>query len=107
MHSTLRQVQNDLLRQSLDLSELVERTLQATDLMLISLAERANALASAEDGTQQLESEDFHILLRRKWPVCRKSMRWAFSTPTGSVRTTGSPGRRRKWMLRLSNTSGC
>jgi diguanylate cyclase (GGDEF)-like protein/PAS domain S-box-containing protein len=65
-HSTLRQVQNDLLRQSLDLSELVERTLQATDLMLISLAERANALASAEDGTQQLESQDFHILLKEK-----------------------------------------
>jgi diguanylate cyclase (GGDEF)-like protein/PAS domain S-box-containing protein len=65
-HSTLRQVQNDLLRQSLDLSELVERTLQATDLMLISLAERASALASAEDGTQQLEGEDFHILLKEK-----------------------------------------
>jgi diguanylate cyclase (GGDEF)-like protein/PAS domain S-box-containing protein len=65
-HSTLRQVQSNLLRQSLDLSELVERTLQATDLMLISLAERASAFASAEDGTQQLESEDFHILLKEK-----------------------------------------
>jgi diguanylate cyclase (GGDEF)-like protein/PAS domain S-box-containing protein len=65
-HSTLRQVQSDLLRQSLDLSELVERTLQATDLMLISVAERASALASTEDGTQQLESEDFHILLKEK-----------------------------------------
>jgi diguanylate cyclase (GGDEF)-like protein/PAS domain S-box-containing protein len=64
--STLRQVQNNLLRQSLDLSELVERTLQATDLMLISLAERASAFASAEDGRQQLESEDFHILLKEK-----------------------------------------
>src|ERR1700689_1476577 len=65
-HSTLRQVQNNLLLQSLDLSELVERTLQATDLMVISLAERASALASAEDGTHQLESEDFHILLKEK-----------------------------------------
>jgi diguanylate cyclase (GGDEF)-like protein/PAS domain S-box-containing protein len=65
-HSTLRQVQSDLLRQSLDLSELVERTLQATDLMLISVAERAGTLASAEDGAQQLESEDFHILLKEK-----------------------------------------
>src|ERR1700685_3982036 len=65
-HTTLRQVQNNLLLQSLDLSELVERTLQATDLMVISLAERASALASAEDGTQQLESEDFHILLKEK-----------------------------------------
>ena len=65
-HSTLREVQNNLLRQSLDLSELVERTLQATDLMLTSVAERASALASAEDGRQQLESEDFHILLKEK-----------------------------------------
>jgi len=65
-HSTLREVQNNLLRQSLDLSELVERTLQATDLMLISVAERAGALASTEDGTQQLESEAFHTLLREK-----------------------------------------
>src|SRR5579862_5557145 len=65
-HSTLREVQKNLLRQSLDLSELVERTLQATDLMLISLAERASALASAEDGAQQLEGEDFHVLLREK-----------------------------------------
>src|ERR1700674_274230 len=64
--STLRGVQNNLLRQSLDLSELVERTLQATDLMLTSVAERAGALASAEDGTQQLESEAFHILLKEK-----------------------------------------
>ena len=48
-HSTLRQVQSDLLRQSLDLSELVERTLQATDLMLISVAERASALKSSND----------------------------------------------------------
>src|SRR5580700_3702218 len=47
-HTTLRQVQNNLLLQSLDLSEL------------------ASALASAEDGTQQLESEDFHILLKEK-----------------------------------------
>src|SRR5579862_6651036 len=64
--SILRSVQSNLLRQSLDLSELVERTLQATDLMLVSVAERASALASAEDGTQQLESEDFHILLKEK-----------------------------------------
>ena len=65
-HSTLREVQDNLLRQSLGLSELVERTLQATDLMLTSVAERASALASAEDGTQQLESEAFHIFLKEK-----------------------------------------
>jgi len=65
-HSTLREVQNNLLRQSLDLSELVERTLQAVDLTLTSVAERASALAATEGGTQQLESEDFHILLKEK-----------------------------------------
>src|SRR5580704_13355206 len=65
-HSTLRDVQDDLLRQSLGLSELVERTLQATDLMLTSVSERAGALASAEDGTQQLNGEAFHILLKEK-----------------------------------------
>ena len=65
-HSTLREVQNNLLRQSLDLSELVERTLQATDLMLTSVAERASALAVTEDATPQLESEAFHIFLKEK-----------------------------------------
>jgi diguanylate cyclase (GGDEF)-like protein/PAS domain S-box-containing protein len=64
--STLREVQDNLLRQSLGLSELVERTLQATDLMLTSVAERAGALASAEDGTQQLENEAFHTFLHEK-----------------------------------------
>ena len=65
-HSTLREVQNNLLRQSLDLSELVERTLQATDLMLTSVAERASALAATDDGTQQLESEAFYTFLHEK-----------------------------------------
>ena len=65
-HSTLREVQDNLLRQSLGLSELVERTLQATDLMLTSVAERASALAATDDGTQQLESEAFHIFLHEK-----------------------------------------
>ncbi len=64
--STLREVQNNLLRQSLDLSELVERTLQATDLVLISVAERASVLAASEDGRRQLESEAFHTLLKEK-----------------------------------------
>jgi diguanylate cyclase (GGDEF)-like protein/PAS domain S-box-containing protein len=63
---TLRDVQNNLLRQSLDVSELVERTLQATDLVLVSVAERTSALAAMADGAQQLESKDFHTLLREK-----------------------------------------
>jgi diguanylate cyclase (GGDEF)-like protein/PAS domain S-box-containing protein len=65
-HGTLREVQDNLLRQSLGLSELVERTLQATDLMLTSVAERASALAAADDGMQQLEGEAFHTFLHEK-----------------------------------------
>jgi diguanylate cyclase (GGDEF)-like protein/PAS domain S-box-containing protein len=64
--TTLRGVQNNLLRQSLDLSELVERTLQATDLMLISVVERVSVLASTVDGVHQLESHDFNTLLKEK-----------------------------------------
>jgi diguanylate cyclase (GGDEF)-like protein/PAS domain S-box-containing protein len=64
--STLREVQNNLLRQSLDLSELVERTLQANDLMLISVTERVSALAATDDGMQQLKSQSFHNLLIEK-----------------------------------------
>jgi diguanylate cyclase (GGDEF)-like protein/PAS domain S-box-containing protein len=64
--STLREVQNNLLRQSLDLSELIERTFQATDLMLISVAERASTLAGTDDGRRQMQSEAFHALLQEK-----------------------------------------
>jgi diguanylate cyclase (GGDEF)-like protein/PAS domain S-box-containing protein len=64
--NTLREVQSNLLRQSLDLSELIERTLQATDLMLISVTERASTLAATEDGRRQMQSEAFHALLQEK-----------------------------------------
>ncbi len=64
--STLRDVQNDLLRQSVDLSELVERTLQSVDLVLGSVAEKASALAPTEDDKLALTGEDFHIFLKEK-----------------------------------------
>jgi diguanylate cyclase (GGDEF)-like protein/PAS domain S-box-containing protein len=64
--STLRDVQNDLLRQSVDLSELVERTLQSVDLVLGSVAEKASALAPTEDDKLALTGEDFHVFLKEK-----------------------------------------
>ena len=64
--STLREVQSNLLRQSLDLSELIERTFQATDLVLVSVAERASTLAGTADGKRQMQSEAFHALLQEK-----------------------------------------
>src|ERR1700684_4040223 len=65
-HSTLREVQNNLLRQSLDLSELVERTLQAADLVLISVADKVSAVSATEDGRKQLEGEAIHTFLKEK-----------------------------------------
>lgn len=93
--STLRGVQSNLLRQSLDLSELVERTLQATDLMLISVAERANALASTADGARQLESRDFHTLLKEKMSGLPQIHVLALSTRTEFGRITREPGQLR------------
>jgi PAS domain S-box-containing protein len=64
--NTLREVQNDLLRQSVDLSELVERTLQSVDLVLGSVAEKAAALTPTEDDKQALTAKDFQIFLKEK-----------------------------------------
>src|SRR5579884_2294402 len=64
--STLREAQKNLLRQSLDLSELAERTLQAADLVLVSVVERATAAASGPDGPKELESEAIHVFLKEK-----------------------------------------
>src|ERR1700733_5139785 len=65
-HSTLREVQNNLLRQSLDLSELAERTLQAADLVLISVADKVSAVSATENGRKQLEGEAIHTFLKEK-----------------------------------------
>jgi diguanylate cyclase (GGDEF)-like protein/PAS domain S-box-containing protein len=65
-HSTLREVQNNLLRQSLDLSELAERTLQAADLVLISVAEKAGAVPSTEGPGKRLDDVGMHFFLKEK-----------------------------------------
>ncbi len=65
-HSTLREVQNNLLRQSLDLSELAERTLQAADLVLISVADKVSAVSATEGGKRLLEGEAVHTFLKEK-----------------------------------------
>jgi diguanylate cyclase (GGDEF)-like protein/PAS domain S-box-containing protein len=63
---TLHEVQTNLLRQSLTLSELAERTFQAVDLVLTSVAEKSR-LAAADDGDlRQLTNRDFHIFLKEK-----------------------------------------
>jgi len=64
--STLREVQDNLLRQSLDLSELTQRALQAADLVLISIADKVSTIAAAPQDTKALESRDVHDLLAEK-----------------------------------------
>jgi diguanylate cyclase (GGDEF)-like protein/PAS domain S-box-containing protein len=64
--STLRDVQDNLLRQSLAMSELAERTLQATDLVLLGVTEKIQAIAAMPDGASRLEQEDIHTFLKDK-----------------------------------------
>jgi len=64
--STLREVQDNLLRQSLDLSELTERALQAADLVLISIADKVSTIAVTPDGTKALQGKDIYDLLNEK-----------------------------------------
>ncbi len=62
--STLHEVESDLVRQSRALSELTERTLEASNLVLGSVAEKAGAMASADGNAQQWRSEEFHTFLK-------------------------------------------
>ncbi len=63
MHrSTLEEVQDDLLRQSLTLSELVEHTFRSADLVLANVAEKVKLNAASGD-LDQLTSEEFHVFL--------------------------------------------
>ncbi len=64
--STLREVQDNLLRQSLTLSEITERTFKTVDLVLASVAERARTDALTESGSQQLAAEEYHSFLAEK-----------------------------------------
>ena len=62
--STLRESQTSLLRQSLTLSEIVDRTFQAADLVLTSVAEKIRAAALADNDLRAMAGEEFHSYLK-------------------------------------------
>jgi diguanylate cyclase (GGDEF)-like protein/PAS domain S-box-containing protein len=67
MHeSTLRDTEEDLLRQSLTLSELVEHTFRSADLVLGNVVERARNEAAADGELSQIASQDFYSFLAEK-----------------------------------------
>jgi diguanylate cyclase (GGDEF)-like protein len=68
--STLRETQTNLLRQSLTLSELVERTLQSVDLVLVGVAAKARATVPADGDGPELHNQEFFLFLREnKWEL--------------------------------------
>jgi diguanylate cyclase (GGDEF)-like protein/PAS domain S-box-containing protein len=67
MHQdTLDDVQTDLLRQSLSLSELVNRTVQGVDLVLASVSERIDRDASGGQQLKQFATQDNINFLKEK-----------------------------------------
>ena len=67
MHqSTLRDTQEDLLRQSLTLSELVEHTFRSADLVLANVVEKARTEAAPDGDLSRLSSQDFYSFLAEK-----------------------------------------
>ena len=64
--SALREVQSNLLRQSLALSTVVERTFQSTDLVLASVAEKVRLAAAADGDLHQLTNVDYYVFLKEK-----------------------------------------
>jgi diguanylate cyclase (GGDEF)-like protein/PAS domain S-box-containing protein len=67
MHQdTLEDVQTDLLRQSLSLSELVDRTLQAVDLVLVSVSDRIDRDPSASQQLNQFANRENIVFLKEK-----------------------------------------
>jgi len=64
--SALREVQSNLLRQSLALSAVVERTFQSVDLVLASVAEKARLVAATDGDLHQLTNQDYHLFLQEK-----------------------------------------
>ena len=64
--NTLREVQTSLLRQSLTLSELVERTYQSADLVLSSVADDIRIDALTDKNLLQLVTQKYHIVLKEK-----------------------------------------
>jgi diguanylate cyclase (GGDEF)-like protein/PAS domain S-box-containing protein len=67
MHaSTLRDAQEDLLRQSLTLSELVEHTFQSADLVLANVVERVRNEAAADGDLSKIATQEFYGFLAEK-----------------------------------------
>ncbi len=67
--STLQEVQTNLLRQSLTLSELTERSFQNVDLVLSSVAEQVRLVAATDGNLRQLTSPTYHAFLTEKKSV--------------------------------------
>jgi diguanylate cyclase (GGDEF)-like protein/PAS domain S-box-containing protein len=67
MHdSALRQTQEDLQRQSLTLSELVEHTFQSADLVLANVAEKMRTQIAATGDMSGIKSQEFHAFIAEK-----------------------------------------
>jgi diguanylate cyclase (GGDEF)-like protein/PAS domain S-box-containing protein len=67
MHeSTLRDTEEDLLRQSVTLSELVEHAFQSADLVLINVVERARSEAAPNGDLSTTATEHFYSFLAEK-----------------------------------------
>ena len=64
-HNTLRDTQTNLLRQSLALSEMTERTFQSVDLVLQSVVEKLQPEFSGAD-PNELANREHHIFLKEK-----------------------------------------
>jgi diguanylate cyclase (GGDEF)-like protein/PAS domain S-box-containing protein len=63
---TLREAQTSLLRQSLTLSEIVERTLESADLVLASMVEKVRVAGATDRNLHQLAGQDFHAFLQQE-----------------------------------------
>jgi diguanylate cyclase (GGDEF)-like protein/PAS domain S-box-containing protein len=67
MHqSTLLDTQEDLLRQSLTLSEMVEHTFQSADLVLANVAEKMRSEVETRGDLRGVVSQQFHAFLAEK-----------------------------------------
>jgi hypothetical protein len=64
--NTLHDTQTGLLRQSLTLSELADRTFQSVDLVLASVVDKIQYAALTDSDPHQLANNDYHILLQEK-----------------------------------------
>jgi diguanylate cyclase (GGDEF)-like protein/PAS domain S-box-containing protein len=63
---TLEDAQGDVLRQSLTLSELAERTIQSIDLVLASVADKVRADVPADHDLKKLAGQSLYLFLNEK-----------------------------------------